>query len=273
MRSEIVTHFVNAINLHDYSAMSLLMSDTHRLFDTRGNEFSEKESVKAVWEAYFKHAPDYKIAVEKQVHHGSTIALFGIVSATLNPLNSEESPANWEFPAAWKVLVEEGKITHWQIFADDTLDKIRFENSTKKNKAEKLKVEGFGGVFFKSKDPKKLTEWYDTHLGTSFNGNTYSTFKWRERENYQQIGRTEFSVFKQDSTYFAPSEKPFMFNFRVTNLDAFLEKLRAAKVHVEDKVENYDYGKFAWILDLEGNKIELWEPIDAVLEEFEKINP
>jgi predicted enzyme related to lactoylglutathione lyase len=130
------------------------------------------------------------------------------------------------------------------------------------------RVTGLGGVFFKAKEPKVITEWYDKHLGLNFGSNTWSTFKWRERENPEQIGRTEFSIFSEKTEYYAPSKSPFMLNFRVENLEKLLEILRGEGVTIVGEMETFDYGKFGWILDPEGNKIELWEPIDDVLENY-----
>ncbi len=120
------------------------------------------------------------------------------------------------------------------------------------------RVIGIGGIFFKAQNPKALAEWYQKHLGIEFAGNTYFDFQFQEKEK----GWTAFSLFKADTQYFAPSAKEFMFDFRVENLDAFLEILRAEGVRVFDEIEAGDYGKFGWILDLEDNKIELWEPVD-----------
>jgi len=116
------------------------------------------------------------------------------------------------------------------------------------------RVTGLGGVFFKSQDPKKSKEWYKNHLGVE------GIFHWQPADGNGPAGQTVFSSFKEDTTYFAPSEKPFMFNFRVENLEELLTALRAEGVTVVGKVEDYPYGKFGWILDPEGNKIELWEP-------------
>jgi predicted enzyme related to lactoylglutathione lyase len=120
------------------------------------------------------------------------------------------------------------------------------------------RVTGLGGVFFKAEDPKKIKEWYKNHLGVE------GIFQWRPADGSggPEPAQTVFNPFKADTTYFAPSEKPFMFNFRVENLDALLEALRAEGVTVVGTVEEYPYGKFGWILDPEGNKIELWEPRD-----------
>ena len=132
------------------------------------------------------------------------------------------------------------------------------------------RVTGLGGIFLKMNDPKATTTWYDQHLGLNFRGNTYQTFKWREREQPDQIGRTEFSLFPQNTTYFAPSESPFMLNLRVENLAELLDILRGEGVTIVGDMETHEYGKFAWILDPEGNKIELWEPIDDVLEKYDE---
>ncbi len=131
------------------------------------------------------------------------------------------------------------------------------------------RVTGLGGIFFKSKEPKELTSWYDKHLGLNFGKNTWSTFKWRERNNPDQIGRTEFSLFPESTDYYAPSNSSFMLNFRVENLEELIEILRGEGVTIVGDIEVYEYGKFGWILDPEGNKIELWEPIDEPLEQME----
>lgn len=122
------------------------------------------------------------------------------------------------------------------------------------------KVTGLGGVFIKAKNPKELCEWYDKHLGVNFGKNTYTSFEWKEVDNETVTGSTTFSFFKEDSGYFAPSTKPTMLNFRVENLVQLLEELKQAGVEVIDKIEEFDYGKFGWIMDAEGNKVELWEP-------------
>ncbi len=120
------------------------------------------------------------------------------------------------------------------------------------------RVTGIGGVFFKATNPKALAEWYEKHLGIEFGGKVYADFQFQEREK----GWTAFSLFDSDTKYFEPSEKQFMINLRVENLSELLKILRAEGVHVFDETEDGDYGKFGWILDLEDNKIELWEPLD-----------
>ncbi|MBO3115435.1 VOC family protein [Winogradskyella sp. DF17] len=123
----------------------------------------------------------------------------------------------------------------------------------------KNRVTGIGGLFFKSKDPKASKEWYNKHLG--FNTDEYgSTFWWKDNEGNDCS--TQWSAFKADTDYFNPSSKDFMFNYRVENLEKLLKVLKEEGVTIVGDMETYDYGKFAWILDNENNKIELWEPID-----------
>jgi predicted enzyme related to lactoylglutathione lyase len=126
------------------------------------------------------------------------------------------------------------------------------------------RVTGLGGVFFKCDDPEKMKNWYREHLGIE--SDQYgSMFEWRQKENPEQKGITVWSPFPSATGYFAPSDKPYMFNYRVENLHALLEMLRKEGVQVVGEVEEYDYGKFGWIMDPEGNKIELWEPVDDKL--------
>ena len=129
------------------------------------------------------------------------------------------------------------------------------------------KATGIGGIFFKCKDPKKLREWYQAHLG--FNTNQYgAVFEWRQGADTTKKGFTQWSPFTEKTKYFEPSTKDFMINYRVDNLDGLLDQLRKDSVTIVDKVETADYGKFIHIMDIEGNKIELWEPNDI---EFEKL--
>jgi len=129
------------------------------------------------------------------------------------------------------------------------------------------RVTGIGGVFFKCKDPGKVREWYKTHLG--LNTNKYGTvFEWRQGADTSKKGFTQWSPFSETTKYFAPSTRDFMVNYRVENLDWLLTQLKAENVTITDSVQVVEYGKFVHILDVEGNKIELWEPNDV---EFEKL--
>ncbi|TVZ52492.1 VOC family protein [Dokdonia sp. Hel_I_53] len=125
------------------------------------------------------------------------------------------------------------------------------------------RVTGIGGMFFKSKDPDAQKKWYKKHLDLPTDQYGW-TFWWRD-ENGNKCS-TQWSPMASDSNYFTPSEKPFMFNFRVDNLVDLLAILKKEGVTVIGEMEEYSYGKFGWILDPEGNKIELWEPIDSAFE-------
>ena len=119
------------------------------------------------------------------------------------------------------------------------------------------RVTGIGGVFFKSNDPEKLREWYRVHLEIEVEKEGAAMFKWRKLDDPERESCTVWSPFPSDTNYFAPSEKPFMINFQVENL---LVQLKREGVDVDPDVENYDYGKFGWVMDPEGNRIELWQP-------------
>ena len=134
-------------------------------------------------------------------------------------------------------------------------------NPTNENSIQMKKVTGIGGIFFKCKDPKKMNDWYKTHLG--FDTNAYgANFEWRHAEDPTKKGSTQWSAFSETTKYFEPSTKDFMINYRVTNLEALVEQLKKEGVTIVDKIESFDYGKFVHILDAEDNKIELWEPKD-----------
>ena len=122
------------------------------------------------------------------------------------------------------------------------------------------RVTGIGGIFFKTKDPDKTKDWYKNHLG--LNTDNYGCTFWWKDENGNKCS-TQWSPFKDDTKYFSPSEKDFMFNYRVENLEELLKVLKEEGVTIVGEMETYDYGKFGWILDPEGNKIELWEPVDS----------
>jgi predicted enzyme related to lactoylglutathione lyase len=129
------------------------------------------------------------------------------------------------------------------------------------------RVTGIGGIFFKCKDPGQMREWYKTHLG--LNTNQYgAVFEWRQGADTTKKGFTQWSPFAEKTKYFQPSEKDFMINYRVENLEALVAELKKEGVIVTDTIETFDYGKFVHILDMEGNKLELWEPNDL---EYEKL--
>jgi len=147
------------------------------------------------------------------------------------------------------------------------------ENKDKENKSEHKetiimndttpKVTGIGGIFFKSEDPQKIKEWYGKNLGLAIDAYG-SPFEFRNANRPDEINYLMWSPFAEKTEYFLPSEKQFMINYRVQNIEALVEKLRANGVTIVDTIEVYDYGKFVHIMDPEGNKLELWEPVDSV---------
>jgi catechol 2,3-dioxygenase-like lactoylglutathione lyase family enzyme len=120
------------------------------------------------------------------------------------------------------------------------------------------RVTGIGGIFFKAKDPKALGAWYRDHLGVEVNDWNFASFEWGG--DGSPSGQTLFTLFKADTDYLAPSKAPFMVNFRVDNRDALIAALKAEGCNVVDKTDDSEYGKFGWVIDPEGNKVELWEP-------------
>ena len=122
------------------------------------------------------------------------------------------------------------------------------------------RVKGIGGIFFKAKDPTALGAWYRRHLGIQIEDWGGFAFKWRTEDNPEGTGTTVWSVMGADSTYFAPSTAPFMVNYRVSDLHAVLAALRSEGCDVDPKVDESEFGKFGWVMDPEGNRVELWEP-------------
>ncbi len=129
------------------------------------------------------------------------------------------------------------------------------------------KVTGIGGIFFRSKDPQKVKEWYGKNLGLAIT-EYGSPFEFRNANRPDEINYLNWSPFDEKTKYFDPSEKEFMINYRVQNIEGLVKKLKANGVIIVDEIGTYEYGKFVHIMDLEGNKIELWEPIDSVFTEM-----
>ena len=130
------------------------------------------------------------------------------------------------------------------------------------------KVLGFGGFFFRSKDPKATREWYAKHLGLNNHAEWGTSFEWRQAPDGTRRGYTAWNPFPDDTDYFGGSGQQFMVNYRVADLEALIEALRADGVEIAKEIESFDYGKFAHIVGPDGIRIELWEPND---DEYEKI--
>lgn len=129
------------------------------------------------------------------------------------------------------------------------------------------RVKGIGGIFFKCKDPQKVKDWYKNHLG--LDTDQYGTnFEWRHSDEPNKKGFTQWSPFSDTTKYFEPSDADMMINYIVEDIENLVKALKEEGVQVVDEIEEYEYGKFVHIMDPEGNKIELWEPVDK---EYEKI--
>jgi predicted enzyme related to lactoylglutathione lyase len=129
-------------------------------------------------------------------------------------------------------------------------------------------VTALGGVFLKSDDPEKLKAWYERNLGIP--KEHYGTsFEWKSATYPDKKGFTAWSIMPTDTTYFDPGKQEVMINYRVNDLEALLQRLKEDGVRLVGEPESYEYGKFGWIMDPDGNKIELWEPNDEVYEQME----
>ena len=122
------------------------------------------------------------------------------------------------------------------------------------------RVVGIGGIFIKSKNPEALRDWYRIHLGMEIQDWGGMVFQWGTQEDPNPHGSTIWTVFDESSQYFAPSEAQFMVNYRVEDLHAVLDALRAEGCDVDAKTEESEFGKFGWVMDPDGNRVELWEP-------------
>ncbi len=126
-------------------------------------------------------------------------------------------------------------------------------------RTRRVRVTGIGGIFFKAKDPKALVRWYRRHLGIAIE-DTVALFSWRGGRDGKVKGHTVWSIFPANTKYFGEDGASFMINYRVKDVDSVLAALRAEGVEVARQVEESEHGRFGWITDPEGNRIELWEP-------------
>lgn len=122
------------------------------------------------------------------------------------------------------------------------------------------RVTGIGGIFFHSPNPVALRAWYKEHLGIDVQAWGGTAFTWTDSEGKPTAGTTVWSVGDINSKHFAPSTATFMINYRVADVYELVKALRAEGCNVLDKVDDSEYGKFAWVIDPDGNKVELWEP-------------
>jgi predicted enzyme related to lactoylglutathione lyase len=128
------------------------------------------------------------------------------------------------------------------------------------NPVNQRRVTGIGGIFFKANNPEQLREWYRRHLGVPIEDWGGAAFQWQSEQNPTGTGTTVWSIFEPDAKYFGPGASRFMINFRVDDLHALLALLREEGCQVEDKTEDSEFGKFGWVTDPEGTRVELWQP-------------
>ena len=183
--------------------------------------------------------------------------------------HDKNTPEAFQFLLEAKNVILTPHIAGWTFESHERLaqvivDKIKAKYFGQANvvNAEK-RVTGIGGFFFKSENPKELVAWYGKYLGLKTD-DYGSTFWWKDANGNDCS--TQWSPFASDTAYFAASEKQFMQNFRVDNLELLLQKLSNEGVTIVGDMQTYEYGKFGWILDIEDNKIELWEPIDSIFQ-------
>lgn len=160
------------------------------------------------------------------------------------------------------LIVSCNRTTKKDFKLEDKTDK--YGQTKTRNHDTTPKVTGIGGIFFVSKNPKTTSEWYGKNLGLVIN-DFGSPFEYRNSAKPDEINYLIWSVFKKGTSYFLPSRKEFMINYRVQNLEGLIRKLKENGVSIVDQIETYEYGKFVHIMDCDSNKIELWEPIDSVL--------
>ena len=122
------------------------------------------------------------------------------------------------------------------------------------------RVTGIGGIFFKARDPVALRAWYQQHLGIDVQAWGGTAFRWTDDAGAPLAGTTVWTIGSQEGDYYAPSTAPFMINYRVADLPALLAALRAEGCDVLERTDDSEYGKFGWVMDPEGNKVELWQP-------------
>lgn len=241
---------LDAINRKNLSALRAMFHPECVHTQPNDQQISGLDHVIHFWNQRFKSHPDLRFEKNEFYLLPDTAFLLAYLSAD-----------SAYFPITIKMRFQEDKIVSWQEFSPQLPENSKINPMPEADN----RVTGLGGVFFRSPDPQKLIAWYDEHLGTTFGSETYQVFRWRPREQPEAIGSTTFSIFPQTTNYFAPSNASFMLNFRVNDLEAFLEKLQNSGIPTVGKPEAFEYGKFAWILDPDGNKIELWEPGDETL--------
>ncbi len=212
------------------------------------------------------HSRDVEIEAVHQEHLHS-FALSSVVTRELNAhtqMLTYKIAVKGDFGGTdfsgdyWAMSLWRSSGGKWLVLAHTEARQPQESTNATAKEIQTEQVTGIGGVFFKVKDRKAMAAWYRENLGIQSKGG-YADFNWRDKDHPEEIGHTTWAMFPTNTTYFGPSSSALMINYRVANLDRMLEQLRKHGVKIE-KVEDFDYGRFAWINDPEGNRIELWEP-------------
>lgn len=251
--------FVTAINAHDTDRLYTLMSRDHSFVDATGKKLSGADAAKAGWLQVFEWFPDYELELAEAMENSHLVMATGHAKGTYLGIPGH----HWKIPIALKSQIRADEVTLWQIFGDTKipLDVVTRYQGAQMTADEGRRATSLGGVFFKCKEPEKLRDWYTQYLGLKTD--TYGTsFAWKQWADSGKKGFTAWSPFPLDTTYFAPSDKDFMLNYRVDHLESLVAKLKAEGVTILDEIASYPYGKFVHILDPENNKVELWEADD-----------
>lgn len=249
---EAIYAFKDAVNDHDIVRIAALLTSDYLFIDAADNEVKGAEQATTRWKELFRVQPYYHIGFTDVFGHGDTLAAFGFIEN-----KGKVIKGNWRTPVSWKVVVRGRQIKLWQVYGEMTLPK---EVTTRIDNVDSISgVTGVGGLFFKSKDAKSLKSWYKQHLHIDA-GPYGAKFEWRDGADASLYGCTQWNAFSEKTTYFAPSTKDFMINYRVRNIELLVEQLRKDSVIVLDAIESSDFGKFVHILDCDSNKVELWEP-------------
>ncbi len=249
---ETINKFVMAINARDNGSLNGLFSNDCLFTDANGEVTKGKQQVMARWNEYTKPFTDFTMEKTQVLVQGDTVAVFGLVKCSY----SKQPVTYFKIPTCWKLVVHNQQVMAWQVYMESNMPIPAAKSKPLPG------ATGIGGVFFKSKDAKNLRKWYTDHL--HMETNPYGTkFDWRLGNDPAAYGCTQWSVFKDNTTYFAPSGKDFMINYRVGDLAQLVVELRRDNVTVVDTLEHTDYGDFIHILDCDSNKVELWQPKDA----------
>ncbi len=258
MTKETLHSFADAVNAHDVARITALLTSDHTFIDATGCEGSGKDKAAAGWGDYFKLFPDYHIDITDVFVNGDTVAAFGFAQGSY--LGNKAH--HWRTAASWRAVVHGQQVKTWQVYADTKVPADIIAKSAGNHTDPAPGVTGLGGFFFKCKDPNNVKAWYKQHLHVD--ASPYGTkFEWRQGSDPSKYGCKLWIPFGEKTTYFAPSAKDYMINYRVAHIEQLVEQLRKDGITILDAIEDSDFGKFVHILDCEQNKVELWEPKDA----------